>query len=537
MDVNGESPPGRDPGSADPGGDTRSRRDDLLREWTPRLAALPPQWRYRFLTARIDDVQGPVRLREDLPAQELEQSTFLANARLLLGKLKESPRKATEKGNLNRGLVRQMVAEMHMTEPYREWQPYIKVSKEADVWPLDVLRAVLQVAGLIRKYRGTFQITRKGLELLDEAAVGRLFAHLFRSYFGKFNLGYVDVAEDDPWMQATFAHSLWMIDMLTEDWVDVRTLRELILAEQDPERLVLEHQLEQAGGPSHWTPRSWRLYERRVLEPLVEFGLLESRVDPDVAGDRMREDSEPRQVRKTPLLDRFAQFELAPRTQVAVGGSSGEQIARLKIKLKGVRPPIWRRIEVPLSFTFRRLSDVIVAAFGWSNSHLHEFDIGRRGEPGERSLVMKEMLDEAGFRLFGPKPEDDGKVRLAKILKSGERLIYRYDFGDDWEFEVLVEAVFTAVEGVVYPRVTHGRRAAPPEDCGGVWGYEEILVLLDGAPQADRADETNETDYAEGAESADRVAWLRELYPYWKPEEFDLATANEWVVDAQPFWE
>jgi hypothetical protein len=159
---------------------------------------------------------------------------------------------------------------------------------------------------------------------------------------------------------------------------------------------------------------------------------------------------------------------------------------------------------------------------------------------------MKEMLDEAGFRLFGPKPEDDGKVKLAKILKSGERLIYRYDFGDDWEFEVLVEAVFTAVEGVVYPRVTHGRRAAPPEDCGGVWGYEELLALLDGVPQADeadKADDTNETDDAhelepaEGAEPADRVAWLRELYPYWKPEEFDLAAANDWVVDAQPFWE
>lgn len=507
------------------GGGSASQPDDRQRAWTARLAALPPQWRYRFLTARIGDLEGPVRLRDDLPAQELEQSTFLTNARLLLAKLNDSPQSATVKGNLNRRLVLEMAAEMRMPESYRGWQSYIKVTREADVWPLEVLRVVLQLAGLIRKYRGAFQITRKGQALLDEAAAGRLFAHLFRSYFGKFNLGYLDIAEDDPWMQATVPHSLWMIDMLIEDWMDARTLYELILAEQDPERLVMEHELQEAGGPSYWVPRPWRLFERRVLEPLADFGLLETRVDPEMAPDPMRAHSEPRQVRKTPLFDRFIEFELSPRATVVVGGPSEERIARLKVRLKHIRPPIWRRIEVPLSFTFRRLSDVIVAAFSWSNSHLHEFQIGRRGEPGERLLLMAEMLDEVGFRLFGPQPEDDGKVKLAEVLRSGERLVYRYDFGDDWEFDVIVEAVFAAGEGVVYPRVTHGRRAAPPEDCGGVWGYEELLALLEGALEVDEA------------ENADRVEWLRERYPYWKPEEFDLAATNEWVVDAQPFWE
>jgi hypothetical protein len=320
MSVSSDGSSGHHRDDPEAGGDAASRRDDCLCAWTARLAALPPQWRYRFLTARIDDPQGPVRLREDLSAQELQQSTFLTNARLLLGKLKDSPQSATVKGNLNRKLVLEMAAEMRMRETYREWQPYTKVTREADVWPLEVLRVVLQVAGLIRKYRGAFQITRKGLALLDEAAAGRLLAHLFRSYFGKFNIAYLDIGEDDPRMQATVPHSLWMIAMLTEDWMDARTLRELILAEQDPERLAIEHELERTDGPLQWTPRSWRLFERRVLEPLVDFGLLESRADPDLAGEPMRAHSEPRQVRKTPLFDRFVEFELTQRAPVLVGG-------------------------------------------------------------------------------------------------------------------------------------------------------------------------------------------------------------------------
>jgi hypothetical protein len=119
--------------------------------------------------------------------------------------------------------------------------------------------------------------------------------------------------------------------------------------------------------------------------------------------------------------------------------------------------------------------------------------------------------------------EDDRTVRLADVLESGGRLVYRYDFGDDWEFDVKVEQVSPASEGVVYPRVTHGRRSAPPEDCGGVWGFEDILVALSGG--------------AGDEEEAERLEWLREQYPYFSPEEFDLDVANEWVRRPQPFWE
>jgi hypothetical protein len=135
--------------------------------------------------ADAGDSLGPMRLREDVSLGELEQSTFLTNARLFLGKLKESEQRATAKGNLNRDFVRVMAAEMHMPERYREWQPYVKITRQADVWPLDVLRTVLQVGGLFRKYGGAFLITRWGRELSGEAEAGVLFAHLFRTFFGR----------------------------------------------------------------------------------------------------------------------------------------------------------------------------------------------------------------------------------------------------------------------------------------------------------------------------------------------------------------
>lgn len=477
--------------------------------------------------AGLLDPLGPMRLRENLSAEELERSVFLTNARLLLDKLKQSEQRATAKGNLNRDFVRVMAAEMRMPERYREWQPYIKITREADVWPLDVLRTVLQVGGLIRKYGGAFLITRRGRELSGEAEAGVLFAHLFRTFFGRFNLAYLDQREDDPLLQATFPRSLWAIGRLADEWTCVRMLRERILLATEPERFAHERELEQGGVASYEGYKSLSRFQSRIVWPLLDFGLLESRVDPDVADPLTQVGTEMQQVRKTPLFDRFVQFE-------ATGAvAPGTEIARLKVTLKDIRPPIWRRIEVPLIYSFRQLSDVIVAAFGWSNSHLHEFEMGKRMDPGERCIGMTDALDDFP-RFFGPPVEDDRTVGLAGVLDRGVRLIYRYDFGDDWELNVLVEDVSPAAEGTIYPRVTHGRQSAPPEDCGGVWGYEEILTALAGRAVAGGVgDDENAGD----DEETGRLEWLREHFPYFSPEEFDLDTANEWVRHPEPFWE
>jgi hypothetical protein len=151
----------------------------------------------------------------------------------------------------------------------------------------------------------------------------------------------------------------------------------------------------------------------------------------------------------------------------APGRTSGpKNIHRVKVTLRGAKPPIWRRFEVPSHITLRRLHSVIQAGFDWQDYHLHLF--------------------ETAAGLYGmPDPDDDVFIRSDAYKKlsavadwPGDRIRYAYDFGDNWELDIIVEAVQPAEPGMAYPRCTGGRRAAPPEDSGGVWGYADMLNVL-----------------------------------------------------------
>jgi hypothetical protein len=204
------------------------------------------------------------------------------------------------------------------------------------------------------------------------------------------------------------------------------------------------------------------------------------------------------------------------------------EVARIKVTWQGIRPPIWRRLEVPLEFTLAKLSAVIVAAFGWTNSHLHEFEVGQRriGLPGggdwaalTRSSKRPAGASDLSGTLLPPALEDDAAVTLAQVLRSGEkRFLHVCDFGDDWRHLVQVEALLPADRAFAYPRCTAGRRSAPPEDCGGLWAYEHLLAVLADPDHA---------DYAE----------LRRWCPSVKPGEFDLVAADEAVRNAPEYWE
>jgi hypothetical protein len=199
-----------------------------------------------------------------------------------------------------------------------------------------------------------------------------------------------------------------------------------------------------------------------------------------------------------------------PVRQLAQESMPVAEIARIKVTIEGIRPPIWRRLEVPVEMSMAHLSDVILAAFGWSNSHLHEFEVG-----GRRIGMRDPDGDEPSLRGF----EDETGVELADVLVGGARsLTYIYDFGDDWKHRLVVEEVHDADPGLAYPRCTAGRRSAPPEDCGGTWGYEHLLEVL--------ADPGHE-EYAE----------LRERCPYFDPEEFARAAADEAVRNPPEYWE
>lgn len=146
----------------------------------------------------------------------------------------------------------------------------------------------------------------------------------------------------------------------------------------------------------------------------------------------------------------------------------GTGMYQLKATLVGIRPPVWRRVVVPADTTLADLHDVLQAAFGWWDCHLHEFEIA-----GERYGT-----DDGED--WSP-PKDERRARLDRVVRPGSTFDYVYDFGDYWRHRVVVEKVLSAQTSRDRPSCVGGRRACPPEDCGGVWGYQELLVVLGDA--------------------------------------------------------
>lgn len=142
-------------------------------------------------------------------------------------------------------------------------------------------------------------------------------------------------------------------------------------------------------------------------------------------------------------------------------------IARLLVTLDGVKPPVRRRVEVPLATRLDRLHLVLQAALGWTNSHLYEI----------RARDVSWGLPDPDF---GDGPLDAKKARLADVLEDTgtKTLKYLYDFGDGWEHTVKVERIADAAPGTAYPVLIDATGRCPPEDVGGSWGYAEFLAAI-----------------------------------------------------------
>lgn len=180
-----------------------------------------------------------------------------------------------------------------------------------------------------------------------------------------------------------------------------------------------------------------------------------------------------------------------------VYGRSSKSVHQLKVTLRDVRPPVWRRIQVPSDFTFGDLHCVLQAAMGWEDDHLHAFMVG-----GER-YADDEVEDPWGGR---PKHEHD--VSLDELAPLGARLRYEYDFGDGWEHDIAVEKILPGDPAVTYPRCLAGRRACPPEDCGGPSSYAQLVEAI-ASPR--------------GAEDEGLLEWVGDDFD---PEAFNVANVN-----------
>lgn len=174
-----------------------------------------------------------------------------------------------------------------------------------------------------------------------------------------------------------------------------------------------------------------------------------------------------------------------------------DNILQLCVSLEDVEPRIWRRIQVPDSFTLKQLHRVIQLAMGWQDSHLHDFTV-------------------SGKRYGEPDPEDDTNiidertVRLRDLpLSIGGSMRYSYDFGDNWRHQVVIEKRLAPNPELIYPVCIAGERSAPPEDVGGAGGYADFLEAI--------ADPDHEDHDA-------NLEWMGGLFD---PEAFSVTEVNE----------
>jgi len=145
------------------------------------------------------------------------------------------------------------------------------------------------------------------------------------------------------------------------------------------------------------------------------------------------------------------------------------EIYQLKITLLGTKPPIWRRVQVPSDTNLAQLHRIIQIVMGWEDAHLHHFKVGK----SYYGVSYPDDFDGVN------RTKDEKNVTLGELASRPKaKFLYEYDFGDSWEHEILLEKILSLESGVQYPVCITGKRACPPEDCGGVWGYANLLEVL-----------------------------------------------------------
>lgn len=174
-----------------------------------------------------------------------------------------------------------------------------------------------------------------------------------------------------------------------------------------------------------------------------------------------------------------------------------DRIFQFKVTLKGSKPPIWRRVQVRADTRLGDLHAIIQTVMGWDDSHLHQFIIKGEYYGAPTGDDFDEMMDEDKFTL----------AQVVDAEKS--KFIYEYDFGDGWMHEIVVERILPLEKGVVLPRCLDGKQACPPEDCGGMGGFYNLLEAVRDPSQPDHSELSE---------------WVGGKYD---PEEFDLDKVNK----------
>ena len=179
-----------------------------------------------------------------------------------------------------------------------------------------------------------------------------------------------------------------------------------------------------------------------------------------------------------------------------------KNVYQLKIKLLDTNPPVWRRILVPESYTFYDLHVAIQNAMGWTDSHLHSFEIKLSMPMTNRKRIL--TIDCPFSEL---EDINEGPIYMSTEIsiegylnKEKDKALYTYDFGDSWDHEIVLEKIMPKEKNIKYPICIDGKLACPPEDCGSTPGYYDCI------------DAFNKKDNSDGL-----LDWLGD----WNPYEFD----------------
>lgn len=182
------------------------------------------------------------------------------------------------------------------------------------------------------------------------------------------------------------------------------------------------------------------------------------------------------------------------------------KVFQLKITLKNTKPPIWRRVQINPDISLNELHYLVQLVMGWTNSHLHQFEYHGQYYGDER--LWQESYDEADMK-------NSLKTKVGKVLKNEkDKLQYEYDMGDSWDHEILLEKITTTDTPLSHPVCLKGAMRCPPEDCGGVWGYAELVEAMKD-PKSKRYKELSE--------------WMG--IDDFDPEEFDLEWTNAQLLN------
>lgn len=276
--------------------------DQINHEFGRTTGGLEPDKLYQLLISDWENPKGPLQLNRNLNADDVEHTFFFHNARNILVKAQKNGIGLTERGNLKRKEILEYIENGIWPDGYIERvKEYNKVINEHDIWLLHSLRILLEVAGLVRKYKGKLAGLKKNAAITEENQAGELYCRLFITYFRSMNIAYLpNFWQDFNLIQECVPYTLFRLQQKASGWTPGDALFR--------ETLLMNAQAEAFESLLYDFQKPEELFYDLVLRPLELFGIIESKL----TGEPGRWFSRPNQFRKTPLFDKLITFRFAP---------------------------------------------------------------------------------------------------------------------------------------------------------------------------------------------------------------------------------